>query len=65
MSSRSQRVNNGINSLVRRLIVEIPGEDPASAEERENSALDLVREILERYSLQFSLSRIKLTYVLL
>lgn len=49
MSSRSQRVNTGINSLVRRLMVEIPGEDPLAAEERENSALDLVREILERY----------------
>lgn len=48
MSSRSQRVNNGINSLVRRFVVEIPGEDPASAEERENNAVDLVREILER-----------------
>lgn len=48
MSSRNQRVNNGINSLVRRLLVEIPGEDPAAAEERENNALDLVKEILER-----------------
>ncbi|KUJ15723.1 uncharacterized protein LY89DRAFT_647645 [Mollisia scopiformis] len=47
MSSRSQRVNNGINSLVRRLMVEIPGEDPAAAEERENDALDFVRESLE------------------
>lgn len=49
MSSRSQRVNNGINSLVRRLLVEIPGEDPAETEERENSAGDFVREVLERY----------------
>jgi len=48
MSSRSQRVNSGINSLVRRLLVEIPGEDPASAEERENNAIDFVKEILGR-----------------
>lgn len=48
MSSRNQRVQSGINQLVRRLLVEIPGEDPALAEERENSALDFVREVLER-----------------
>ncbi len=46
MSSRSQRVSNGIDSLVRRLLVEIPGEDPASAEERELNAADFVREFL-------------------
>lgn len=49
MSSRNQRVSNGINSLVRRLLVEIPGEDPASAEERENNAVDFVTEVLQRY----------------
>ena len=49
MSSRSQRVSNGIDSLVRRLLVEIPGEDAASAEERELNAVDFVREVLERY----------------
>jgi gamma-tubulin complex component 3 len=48
MSSRNQRVSNGINSLVRRLLVDIPGEDAASAEERENNAVDFVREVLER-----------------
>ncbi|CZR60469.1 probable spindle pole body component alp6 [Phialocephala subalpina] len=47
MSSRSQRVNTGINSLVRRLLVKIPGEEPAAVEERESSAVDFVREILE------------------
>lgn len=49
MSSRSQRVNNGIDSLVRRLLVEIPGEDAASAEERELNAVEFVREVLGRY----------------
>jgi hypothetical protein len=48
MSSRSQRVNKGIDSLVRQLLVEIPGEDAAAAEERELSAVDFVREVLER-----------------
>lgn len=49
MSSRNQRVSNGINSLVRRLLVEIPSEDPASTEERENNAVDFVTEVLQRY----------------
>jgi gamma-tubulin complex component 3 len=49
MSSRSQRVSNGIDSLVRRLLVEIPSEDAAEAEERELNAVDFVREVLERY----------------
>ncbi|KAH6722216.1 Spc98 family-domain-containing protein [Leptodontidium sp. MPI-SDFR-AT-0119] len=47
MSSRNQRVSSGINSLVRRLLVEIPGEDPASTEERENNAVDFVTEVLQ------------------
>jgi gamma-tubulin complex component 3 len=50
MSSRQQRIKNGIDSLVRRLLVDIPGEDTTSAEEREQNAVDFVREILERYS---------------
>jgi gamma-tubulin complex component 3 len=49
MSSRSQRVSSGINSLVRRLLVEIPGEDPVEAEEREQNARDFVRVFLEKY----------------
>ena len=48
MSSRAQRVNSGINSLVRRLLVDIPGEDEQSAEEREANALDFVTEVLQR-----------------
>ena len=48
MSSRSQRVSKGIDSLVRQLLVEIPGEDAAAADERESSAVDFVREVLER-----------------
>lgn len=48
MSSRSQRVSKGIDSLVRQLLVEIPGEDAAAAEERELGAVDFVREVLER-----------------
>jgi gamma-tubulin complex component 3 len=49
MSSRSNRINNGIEGLVRRLLVEIPGEDAASADEREQAAIDFVKEVLERY----------------
>jgi hypothetical protein len=49
MSSRNQRISNGIDSLVRRLLVEIPGEDAASAEEREQNAIEFVREVLGRY----------------
>jgi gamma-tubulin complex component 3 len=48
MSSRNQRVSTGIDSLVRRLLVVIPGEDVASQEERELNARDFVREVLER-----------------
>jgi len=48
MSSRNQRINSGIDSLIRRLFVEIPGEDPAITDEREQNAVDFVREVLER-----------------
>ncbi|KAI9048645.1 hypothetical protein LZ554_007476 [Drepanopeziza brunnea f. sp. 'monogermtubi'] len=47
MSSKSQRVSTGINSLVRRFQVEIPGEDPASAQDRQDTAVDLVSELLQ------------------
>ncbi|ATZ53476.1 Bcspc98 [Botrytis cinerea B05.10] len=46
MSSRSTRISTAIDSLVRRFQVDIPGEDPADAEERESNATDFVREIL-------------------
>lgn len=48
MSSRNQRINNGISSLVRRLQVDIPGEDDDAAEERENEGIDFVTSVLER-----------------
>ena len=48
MSSRSQRISKGIDSLVHQLLVEVPGEDTAAAEERELSAVDFVREVLDR-----------------
>lgn len=48
MSSRNQRVSNGINSLVRRLLVDIPGEDADSANEREQNAIEFVTEFLGR-----------------
>lgn len=48
MSSRNQRVSSGIESLVRRLLVEIPGEDPDATDERENNAIDFVTEVLQR-----------------
>jgi hypothetical protein len=54
MSSRNQRVSNGINSLVRRLLVEVPGEDPASADEREQNAIDFVTEVLGRYGIKLN-----------
>ncbi|CZT00719.1 probable spindle pole body component alp6 [Rhynchosporium agropyri] len=47
MSSRNQRVNSGISSLVRRLLVEIPGENPDSAQERESNTVDFVTEVLQ------------------
>jgi len=50
MSSRNQRVNKGIASLVERLLVNIPGEDPESADERHNDAIDFVTELLQRYA---------------
>jgi gamma-tubulin complex component 3 len=48
MSTRNTRIANAIDSLVRRFQVEIPGEDPAVAEERELSAVEFVKEILKR-----------------
>ena len=63
MSSRSQRVSNGIDSLVRRLLVEIPGEDAASAEDRELNAVDFVREVLERYIFPSPLVPYRLMFV--
>jgi len=46
MSLRNQRVSVGIDKLVQQLLVKVPGEDPADAEERENNAIDFVREVL-------------------
>jgi gamma-tubulin complex component 3 len=48
MSSRSHRISDGIDRLVQRLLVNIPGEDAASAEERESNAIDFVTEVLQR-----------------
>jgi len=50
MSSRNQRILNAIDSLVRRFHVDIPGEDEASAEERESNAVDFVTELLKKYA---------------
>ena len=63
MSSRNPRISNGIDRLVRRLLVEIPGEDTASAEERELNAIDFVREVLERYIALSPLVSYKLMFV--
>lgn len=46
MSLRNQRVSTGIEKLVQQLLVKIPDEDPAEAEERENNAIEFVREVL-------------------
>ena len=50
MSSQSQRINKGINSLVQKLFVEIPGEDPDATNERKSNAVEFARELLERYT---------------
>ncbi|KAL3424387.1 Spc97/Spc98 family protein [Phlyctema vagabunda] len=47
MSSRNQRVSNGINRLVQCLLPEVPGEHPESVRERQNDAVDFVKGILE------------------
>ena len=46
-SSHNQRISNGIDRLVARLLGEIPEEDASSAEERKNNAGDFVRDFLE------------------
>lgn len=46
MSLRNQRVSIGIDKLVQQLLVKIPNEDPDEAEERENNAIEFVREVL-------------------
>lgn len=51
MSSREQRINKAIYSLVRQLLPDIPDEDPVAAEEREENAIAFVKEVLERYTL--------------
>lgn len=48
MASRNHRISNGIDSLVRKFSVEIPGEDPADADERDSNAADFVKEVLRR-----------------
>lgn len=50
MSSQSQRINKGIAGLVRRLLGDIPGENPEATKERENNAIEFVREVLEKYN---------------
>ncbi|CAD6500632.1 BgTH12-06341 [Blumeria graminis f. sp. triticale] len=47
MSSRNQRVSNGINSLVGKLLADIPKVDEASTDEKVNEAIDFVWEFLE------------------
>ena len=51
-SSRNQRISNGIDSLITRLLAEIPDEDISSADERENNAGDFVRGFLEERQAQ-------------
>lgn len=55
MSSRSQRISDGIDSLVHKLLQPIPGEDPASADERETNAIEFVTEVLQRYTPKFEI----------
>lgn len=48
MSSKQQRINDGIERLVGRLLVEIPNEDADEAVEREANAIEFVTEYLDR-----------------
>jgi gamma-tubulin complex component 3 len=49
MSSKNQRITDGIDSLVNKFLVPIPGEDPATTEERASNAIEFVTEVLQRY----------------
>jgi hypothetical protein len=49
MSSQNLRINKGINGLVQKLLVVIPGEDPDATDERRTNAVEFARELLERY----------------
>lgn len=48
MSSRNQRIVTGINSLVVRLLPEIPPKDGIASEDRVKEATDFVRGYLEK-----------------
>ncbi|KAI0998372.1 Spindle pole body component [Podosphaera aphanis] len=47
MSSKNQRIINGIDSLAGKFLTEIPHEDEVSAEQRKKGAAEFVREQLE------------------
>lgn len=49
MSSRSSRIQAGIESLVRHLSVELPDEAEHLTDEREANGIAFVTEFLERY----------------
>jgi gamma-tubulin complex component 3 len=49
MSSQDARINKGINGLVQKLLVTIPGEDSDATNERRTNAVEFARELLERY----------------
>lgn len=46
---REQRIGDALSSLVDTLIPIIDGEDDAVADERHDNALDLAKNLLERY----------------
>ena len=48
MSIQNPKVNNAIDSLVKRLVENVPGEDYEDTDERRGNAKDFVREMLSR-----------------
>lgn len=48
MSIQNPKINIAIESLVKRLVENVPGEDYEDTEERRENAKDFVREVLSR-----------------
>ena len=47
---RAQRLDDALSSLVDILIPTLPDEDEATADERHDDALELARNIIEKYA---------------
>lgn len=55
---KAQRLDDALSSLVDSLIPTLPDEDEATADERQEDALDLARSIIEGYTLLYRLPNI-------